>query len=177
MLNEAPLPRCQISVMVSEANHDTDRQRNLVNKVLRPARTNAHGHVLSAPVQGEAEMPRNGSLPQKENTMAQQTATAGKHVVSLKANLLVFGALLALLALTLVAAQLDLGPLNGAIALAIAAAKALLIILYFMHVRFSGRLAWVFAAAGFVWLAIMVGLTMADYVSRGWFGLPPAPLG
>jgi cytochrome c oxidase subunit 4 len=52
--------------------------------------------------------------------------------------------------------------------LAIACTKALLVVLYFMHVRWSTRLTWVVAASGFFWLLILFGLTMADYVSRGW---------
>jgi len=109
--------------------------------------------------------------------MASENATTGEHIISVRTNLLVFGALMALLVLTVVAAQFDLGPLSVAIALTIAACKALLIILYFMHVRFAGRLAWVFSAGGFIWLGILIGLTMSDYISRGWFGLPPGPLG
>jgi cytochrome c oxidase subunit 4 len=108
--------------------------------------------------------------------MAAQNATS-EHIMPVKTNLLVFAALIALLIATVVAAQFDLGALNVAIALSIAVAKALLIIRYFMHVRFSSRLAWVFAASGFIWLGILVGLTMSDYISRGWFGLPPGPLG
>ena len=44
----------------------------------------------------------------------------------------------------------------------------LLIILYFMHVRYNSRLAWVFASAGFIWLGILLVLVMSDYISRGW---------
>jgi cytochrome c oxidase subunit 4 len=92
-------------------------------------------------------------------------------------NLLVFAGLIVLLIATVVAAQFDLGVFNLVIALTIAAIKALLIIVYFMHIRFSSRLSWVFAASGFIWLGILLGLTLSDYVSRGWFGLPPPPLG
>lgn len=99
--------------------------------------------------------------------MAQQP-TSCTHIVSLKTNLLIFGALLALLVLTIVAARFDLGAFNMAIALTIASAKALLIILYFMHVRYSSKLAWLFAGAGFFWLGIMIVLMFADYASRGW---------
>jgi len=88
----------------------------------------------------------------------------------------VFAVLIVLLVVTVVAAQFNLGVFNIVIALTIAIFKALLIILYFMHVRYSTRLAWVFAGAGFVWLAILIGLTLNDYASRGWFGLPPPPL-
>lgn len=102
--------------------------------------------------------------------MAPAPTSGPPHIIPLRTNLLVFGGLLALLVLTVAAAQLDLGIFNVVIALTIAVAKALLIILYFMHVRYSTRLAWVFVAAGFFWLAILIGLTLADYLSRGWFG-------
>ncbi len=82
----------------------------------------------------------------------------------------IFAALLILLALTVGVSYVDLGVFNEVIALAIAAAKALLVILFFMHMRSSSRLTWLFAAAGFVWLAILIALTMSDYVSRGWMG-------
>jgi cytochrome c oxidase subunit 4 len=75
--------------------------------------------------------------------------------------------LLLLLLLTLALAFLDLQPFNLIIALAIATAKMLLIVLYFMHVRYSSRLTWVFVAAGFVWLFIFLELTLSDYLTRG----------
>jgi cytochrome c oxidase subunit 4 len=46
--------------------------------------------------------------------------------------------------------------------------KALLVILFFMHVRWATRLTWVVAASGFVWLLILFGITMTDYLTRGW---------
>ncbi len=109
--------------------------------------------------------------------MADQTNTSPQHVVSLGVNIRVFIALLLLLVLTIVAARFDLGIFNFIIAITIAICKALLIILYFMHLRYSHRLAWVIAGAGFVWLGILIILTMSDYISRGWFGIPPPPLG
>lgn len=89
-------------------------------------------------------------------------------VVSRKTYFIVFVILLILLAATLGVAYLDLGPLNEVVALTIAIAKALLIILYFMHVRYSGRVTWVFVGLGFFWLAILVTLTMSDYLTRNW---------
>ncbi len=79
----------------------------------------------------------------------------------------VFIALMVLLGLTFFAALFDLGNLNVVIALTIAVIKAVLVVLFFMHVRYSTRLLWIFVAAGFFWLLIMVILTMADYLSRG----------
>ena len=54
------------------------------------------------------------------------------------------------------------------VAMSIASAKALLVVLYFMHVRYSVRLTWVFVAAGLLWLAILIAITVGDYVGRGW---------
>lgn len=80
----------------------------------------------------------------------------------------VFVALLLLLALTFEAARHDLGRWNFAVATVIAATKALLIILFFMHVRHSAPLIRLVVAAGFFWLAIMFALSLADYGTRAW---------
>ena len=80
----------------------------------------------------------------------------------------VFGALIVGTALTVLVAFFDLGALNNIVMLLIASVKALLVILFFMHVRWSTRLTWVVAASGFVWLIILFGLTMTDYLTRGW---------
>src|SRR5687767_14247196 len=80
----------------------------------------------------------------------------------------VFLALMVGTALTVAVAFFDLGYFNNVVMLTIACAKALLVVLFFMHVRWSSRLTWVVAASGFVWLMIMFSLTMADYLSRGW---------
>ncbi len=79
-----------------------------------------------------------------------------------------FVALLLLLGLTVEAARHDLGRWNFIVAVAIATLKALLIVLYFMHVRHSPPLTRLVVAAGIVWLAIMFALTFADYSTRGW---------
>jgi cytochrome c oxidase subunit 4 len=87
--------------------------------------------------------------------------------VSIRTYALVFLALLVLTGLTTAIAFLDLGgSINTMAALAIAVGKALLVILYFMHVRYSDRLTWVFAAAGFFWLLILIGGTMDDVLTR-----------
>jgi cytochrome c oxidase subunit 4 len=89
------------------------------------------------------------------------------HVTSIKTYLAVFFALMVLTAVTVWVAEQDFGVLNDVIALAIAVGKALLVILFFMHVRSSTRMTAVTAICGFVWLAILIGLTMTDYLSRG----------
>ena len=92
-----------------------------------------------------------------------------EHVVSKKTYFGIFGALMILTILTVIVARIDLGHgWNDIVALTIAVIKALLVVLYFMHVRYSSRLTWVFVAAGFFWLAILIVLTLTDYASRGW---------
>jgi len=89
----------------------------------------------------------------------------------------IFAALILLTGLTVVIAFFDLGggrlhALNAIAAITIAVAKALLVVLYFMHVRYSSRLTWIFVGAGVFWFVIMIVLTLADYLSRGWFPTP-----
>lgn len=81
---------------------------------------------------------------------------------------LVFLALVVGTILTVAAAKVDMGPLNNVVMLAIACTKATLVILFFMHVRWSTRLTWVVAMSGFFWLLILFSLGMSDYLSRGW---------
>jgi cytochrome c oxidase subunit IV len=97
-----------------------------------------------------------------------------QHVVSLGANLLIFFVLLALLAATIGVAFMDMGPkhtLKTFIALLIAVTKASLIMLYFMHVKFSNRLTWAFAGAAFLWLGILIALSMTDFLTRNWLAI------
>lgn len=79
---------------------------------------------------------------------------------------LIYLALLLLLAVTIAVAYLDLGALNPVLAVGIASVKAFLVILFFMGVRHSDRLTRVFVAAGFLWLALLIGLTLTDYFTR-----------
>jgi cytochrome c oxidase subunit IV len=70
--------------------------------------------------------------------------------------------------LTWQVAYFDLGPLNTIAALAIAVFKATLVVLFFMHVRYSSRLTWAVVLGALFWLGILLALTMSDYLSRGW---------
>jgi cytochrome c oxidase subunit 4 len=89
------------------------------------------------------------------------------HVAPKSMYYMVFGALIVGTILTVAAAKVDLGPLNNVVMLAIAGTKATLVILFFMHVRWSSRLTWGVAMAGFFWLLILFGV-VGDYMSRGW---------
>ena len=90
------------------------------------------------------------------------------HVVPWRVYVTVFVALVLLTVITFQAAGHDFGPFNTLIALAIAAVKATLVILYFMHLRYSSRLTHLVLFAGFVWLGILILLTLSDYLSRPW---------
>jgi len=90
------------------------------------------------------------------------------HIAPKSMYYMVFGALILGTILTVAAARVNMGPLNNIVMLAIACTKASLVILFFMHVRWSSRLTWVVAMAGFFWLLILFGIGMSDYMSRGW---------
>ena len=90
-----------------------------------------------------------------------------EHVASVKSYILVFLALMVLTALTVGVAFVDLGEFNDIVALTIAVTKAVLVILIFMHVAHSSRMTKLSIVAGFLWLAILIGLTLTDYFSRG----------
>ena len=89
------------------------------------------------------------------------------HYTPKKLYLFVFGWLILLLLLTVGAAYVNLGHWGGIlVAYLIASVKAALIIMYFMHVKYSNKLTWVFATASFLWLAIFLGILMSDYWMR-----------
>jgi len=90
-----------------------------------------------------------------------------EHVASIRSYLLVFAALMVLTAVTVAVAFIDLGVLNDIVALTIAVTKAILVVLIFMHVLHSSRMTKLSIVAGFLWLAILIGLTLTDYLSRG----------
>jgi cytochrome c oxidase subunit 4 len=83
-------------------------------------------------------------------------------VLPAKAYVLVWLALIALLLLTVGSAYLPLGWANGAINIAIAVVKALLVMIFFMHLRSGHYLLRIVAAAGFFWLALLIGLAFTD---------------
>jgi cytochrome c oxidase subunit 4 len=97
-----------------------------------------------------------------------------EHIVSRGIYYAVFAALLVMTTITVLVARINLGPLNAVVALAIAVFKATLVVLFFMHVRYSSRLTRVVVASGVLWLVIMIAFMMSDYLTRpGW--PTPAP--
>jgi cytochrome c oxidase subunit 4 len=88
------------------------------------------------------------------------------HIVPVRTYLTVFAALMVGTYLTVQAAFIDLGPFNAAVALAIAVVKAVTVVLFFMHVKYSTRLTWAVVAGGVFWLGILLALTYGDYLTR-----------
>ncbi len=94
------------------------------------------------------------------------------HIAPLKTYINVFVALMVLTVLTVWVAFYDLGAFNIVVAVTIASIKAYVVVLYFMHVRYSAQIIWLTAAAGFIWFVMMLALTLADYATRGWLPFP-----
>ena len=90
------------------------------------------------------------------------------HVVPTKIYYGIFAILLILTGVTVAAAYVDLGRFNTVVALAIACFKALIVVLYFMHVKYSTRLIKLTVIAGLYWMGILFALTLGDYLTRAW---------
>ncbi len=88
------------------------------------------------------------------------------HIVPKKTYYLIAAALMVLLATTVIVALIPLGPFNTLVALAIAITKAMLVVLFFMHVKYNSKLTWVFASGGVLWFLIMIILMLGDFFAR-----------
>lgn len=96
------------------------------------------------------------------------------HVSPPSTYVTIFLALMVLTGATVGAAFADLGQLNAPVALAIAIFKATLVVLYFMHVKYSSKLTKLVVATGLFFLVILLGETMMDYASKGFLPMPPS---
>ncbi len=97
---------------------------------------------------------------------------SAQHIDSVKTYAWVWIALLILTGVTTGVAYIDLGPFSLPVALAIAVGKMLLVALFFMHVRHSNSLTKLVVLGGLMWLGILLLLSMADFVTRGWIRIP-----
>ena len=88
-------------------------------------------------------------------------------VVSRKTYLAIFAVLVVLTLVTTEVAFFNFGLMNPVIALTIAVIKATVVVLYFMHMKYSSRLTMIVGGAGIFWLGILLVLTMSDYLARG----------
>jgi len=89
-------------------------------------------------------------------------------IVSPKVYLMVGTALLILTFSTAAISYVDLGTFNAVVALAIACLKMTLVVLFFMHVKYSSKLTKLTVAAGFFTFIVLITMTMTDYISRAW---------
>ena len=95
------------------------------------------------------------------------------YIVPLRTYYLVFLTLIVCTAITVAVSFVDLGRFNVVVALGIAILKATLVVLFFMHVKYSGKLTWVVVAGSLFWLGILIVMTAGDYLTRvrtGTFG-------
>jgi cytochrome c oxidase subunit 4 len=93
-------------------------------------------------------------------------------VVPVKNYVAVFLALIALTITTVAVSKIELGEFNFIVAITIAVIKAVLVILFFMHVKQSSSMTKLFVGAGFFWMAILFVFVLSDYLSRGWLPIP-----
>ncbi len=94
------------------------------------------------------------------------------HESSLKSYFLVFFALMALTALTVWVAFMDLGMMNNVVAMGIATIKGLMVMIVFMHLRHSPPLTILAIVVGIFWFAVLILITMSDMWTRGLLGFP-----
>lgn len=94
------------------------------------------------------------------------------HIVPLRVYFTIITALFLLTGLTVWVAFQDFGIFNNLVALTIAVIKALLVLMFFMHLKYSARILWLYAGAGGVWFIIMIALMLSDYRTREWLPLP-----
>jgi cytochrome c oxidase subunit 4 len=94
-------------------------------------------------------------------------------IVARKTLVVIWAVLICLTVLTALVSQIELGPWNAPAAMAIASAKALLVALFFMHLRYErSKIVIVWAIAGIFWLGILLLLSMTDYLTRGFLHVP-----
>ena len=99
--------------------------------------------------------------------MTEHTA---HHHPTVSAYLMVYAALIVLLLATVGLAYIDL-KVNFLVSMIIAVIKATMVVLIFMHVSYSEKLVWIFAGTSFLWLAILLALTLNDYLTRDWLNI------
>jgi cytochrome c oxidase subunit IV len=90
------------------------------------------------------------------------------HIVPVRTYYLIFLILMVCTAITVAVAFVDLGPLNTIVAMTIAVLKATLVVLFFMHVKYSTKLTWAVVIGSVFWLGILIVMTAGDYLTRRW---------
>ena len=90
------------------------------------------------------------------------------HIVGPVTYSIIFGTLLLCTLITVLAAHVEMGVFNPIVALAIACFKGVVVILFFMHVKYQSRLIKMTVAAGFFTFLVLITMTLSDYISRAW---------
>ena len=106
--------------------------------------------------------------PHEVEVLDTEPTHHSSHIVSPKIYGMIFGALLLGTAITVAASYVEMGDFNPIVAIAIACIKAVLVILFFMHVKYSSRLTKLTVAAGFFTFIVLITMTLTDYISRAW---------
>jgi cytochrome c oxidase subunit IV len=90
------------------------------------------------------------------------------HISPVRTYVLIFAMLMVFTGITVAVAFTNLGSFNFPVAISIAIVKATLVILFFMHVKYSTRLTWAVVLGSIFWFGILIALTMSDYLTRAW---------
>jgi cytochrome c oxidase subunit 4 len=102
----------------------------------------------------------------------QETTESVGHIVPAKLYVTIWAILMAMTITTVLVARADIGPFNVVVALVIATIKATLVVLFFMHLRYSPKLTMATVVAAMFFLFLLLGLTMTDYLTRAWLTNP-----
>ncbi len=97
----------------------------------------------------------------------EETGSVG-HIAPTTMYVTIWAVLMVLTLTTVLVSEVDIGPLNVVVALVIATIKGTLVVLFFMHLRYSPKLTMATVVAAMFWLFLMLSLTMTDYLTRGW---------
>ncbi|MEJ7731092.1 MAG: cytochrome C oxidase subunit IV family protein [Polyangiaceae bacterium] len=167
-------------IIPASAAAEEEPPRNIRVRAERPPAPEAEVPSRRAAASVTEEAPRRRK-PQPERSAANvaEDVAGTHHGPSMTIYFGIFGLLLVLTGVTVAAAFVDLGPFSAPVAVAIAAVKATVVVLYFMHVKYASRLIGLYAASGFLFLAILLGITMSEVSARAPAGPidPLAPAG
>jgi cytochrome c oxidase subunit 4 len=103
-----------------------------------------------------------------KDTVMSDHAEHEHHIVSPKIYVAIFLSLLCLTGLTVAASYVEMYSFNVVVALAIAVVKAMLVVLFFMHVKYSPKLTKLTVFSGLFMFLVLIFMTLADYISRAW---------
>ena len=110
----------------------------------------------------------HGNLDMHDAANVVNPEHVAHHIVSPAVYGMIFGVLMIGTLLTVGASMINLGPLNAPIAIGIAVTKAVFVVLFFMHVKYSSKLVKLTVSAGFFTFVVLVMMSLLDYVSRAW---------